>query len=276
MRLVYFRVEHASLVESETLKPEPELVTPADLTRVFHQLELLVDYAHMVTSLSTEHRRTASAAAAAATAAAWTLMYDHLRESLESKGPDAPQTGSELSREQQHEPTLPDTAPPTEFARIVSEELGINPQDIAVRGEPTGLDLIKKIIARSGRGRSSTGDRADVSVIALRMGSPLEILVEIPPATWPLLGFGLLALTERLATMPVRIARKRKEELLRSAMLARQTSMVIDGRADALAELLLREGPHRLSRAPDEVSFMDPGDPHDELVASGPGPPGSR
>ena len=272
MRLVYFQPEHASAAETEAPTREPEPVTPADLTRVFRQLELLIDYAQMLTSGPAERRRTPSAAAPAGVRIA---TYPHLRDSLESKEPDDPQKGREPSGEQGHDPGLP-VVPSEYFARIVSEELGINPEDIKLRGLPTGLDLIKKAIAQAGTGRSTPGDRGDVSVIALRMGSPLDILVEIPPATWPLLGFGLLALTERLATMPVRIARKRKQELLKSAMLDRQASIVNEGRADALAELLLREGPDRPSRAPDEVTFLDPGDPDDELIASSPGPTESR
>jgi hypothetical protein len=109
------------------------------------------------------------------------------------------------------------------------------------------------------------GPDDDVTVTALRMGSPLEVLVEIPSALWPVLALGLLTLTERITTMPVRIARKRKEELLKSAILDRQTTLVNDGRADVLAQLLIQEGPHRDARAPDEVLFLDPEDPEDEL-----------
>lgn len=103
------------------------------------------------------------------------------------------------------------------------------------------------------------------SVIALRMESPLQAVLEIPLVTWPALAIGLLALTERIATMPVRISRKRKQELLKSAIVDKQTQLVVDSSADVLARLLLREGPDRRISGPSEVTFLDPDDPSEEL-----------
>lgn len=265
MRLVYFKPQDDP--------PAPAPITPADLTHVFQQLELLIDYAWLTTQAPTEPPRAGhSRASHSYQTKALALWMAYSRLGAEPEDPETP----EPREEQWHDPATPETAPPTELARIVSEELGVRLEDIELResqlrGPPSGQDLIRKAQALSRSHELRLDDRAALSVVALRMGSPLEILVEIPPATWPLLGLGLLALAERIATMPVRIARKRREELLKSAMLDRQTSLVSNGRADVLAELLLRDG-HGPSKAPDEIAFLDPGDPDDELEAVSPAP----
>lgn len=102
-------------------------------------------------------------------------------------------------------------------------------------------------------------------IVSVRMGSPLEVLFEIPMVAWPGIGFGLLALAERIATSRVRISRKRKEELLRAAIIETETARVNEVRADVLGQLLLADGRQTETR-PDEVAFVDPEATHDELV----------
>lgn len=109
------------------------------------------------------------------------------------------------------------------------------------------------------------GPDPTVSVVSVRMGSPLVAVLEIPPALWIGTAFAFLALAERIATAPVRISRKRKEELLRIAVTDEQIER-IHIRADSLSELLLDEGPREASRGPVEIVFTDPGDPDEEIV----------
>ncbi len=103
-----------------------------------------------------------------------------------------------------------------------------------------------------------------VTVASVHLNSPLEVVLAIPVVVWPGLAIGLLALAELIATAPVRISRKRKEELLKSAILDTRIALAESGRADVLAELLLEEGPApRLG--PSEIVFDDPDEPEDEL-----------
>ena len=109
---------------------------------------------------------------------------------------------------------------------------------------------------------------SDVAVVSVQMASPLEVALEIPAALWLPFGFGFLALAERIATMGVRIARKRKQELLKAAITDKQIQLVSEGRADVLALLVLNEGPRAGSSGPDEIVFSDPNDPDDEVEAA--------
>jgi len=105
----------------------------------------------------------------------------------------------------------------------------------------------------------------EVAVVSIEMSSPLVAVYEIPPALWPVLGSGILMLMERIATAPVRIARKRKEELLKIAELDARIKLEHSARADVLAEILRREGPAH-STGPSDVVFIDPDNPDDELA----------
>lgn len=117
---------------------------------------------------------------------------------------------------------------------------------------------------------------APVEVVLVQMASPLNVVLEIPPAAWVPLGLGLVLLAEQIATMPVRIARKRKEELLKLALADRQIKSLLaenrleslEERAKVLGRLLLNEGPSADARGPSEVAFVDPDDPQDELEVS--------
>jgi hypothetical protein len=101
-----------------------------------------------------------------------------------------------------------------------------------------------------------------VVVATVRMESPLDVVLEIPAVVWLTSGLAFLALTERLATMPVRIARKRKDELLKIAV-AHVEMQRLKHQADVLAKLLQQQG-----APPDQVTFTTPGEPGDELTVS--------
>jgi len=143
VRLVYFKSGDAQLIQADP--PQRAPVTPADLTRVFHQIELLIDHAFLITASASVDR-----------------------------------------------------------AVIVGDELGVDPDDVQVRVTPTRgefdpeqLKRLRRSVKRSvsevlGRPRYEA-----VYVTRMRMGSPLDVLLEIPLATWPLLGLGLIALAER-------------------------------------------------------------------------------
>jgi hypothetical protein len=123
-------------------------------------------------------------------------------------------------------------------------------------------------VARAKRGEL-TFNYGQIDVVTVCMASPLEIVLDIPTAAWVGGLFGLLALAERIATAPVRISRKRKEELYEIAVLDRATAalsqprdLVAEAPADALSELILQA---RLGAGPDEITFFDPEDPDEEL-----------
>lgn len=183
----------------ETTKPAP--LVPADLAYAFRQLELLIQYAPLVTSPTTADLSQADLSEADLSKAHLSYLWSSMRD-------------------KHGEP---------------------------VRGTLVGL-----------------GDE-ETWVVSVRMGSPLEVVLQIPAVLWSGIAIGLLALTERITTTPVRIARKRKEELLRSAILDQQIELVRAGSADVLAQLLLEEGPCRATRGPDNIAFLDPDDPDDQL-----------
>lgn len=245
MRLVYF-----SRVDRDGLAP----VTPGDLTRVFRQLDLLVEYARSITPRPQP----------------W--------------APYPPYPAPEFSRET----LLPDSQEDQEAVKralvTTMKRLKEKAAEAAARlesGDLEGLSVDDVLHDELWRARPDVLPRAgwtisinrpasdeQIAVIALRMGSPLEVLVAIPLIAWPGIAIGLLALAERVTTMPVRITRKRKAELLKIAILDKQTQLVKDGQADVLAKLLLEEGPERRPHAPDEIVFLDPDEPEDELEAA--------
>jgi len=146
--------------------------------------------------------------------------------------------------------------------------LGESNSDIAVR---LGLSpgTIRAVMAATRRKLQRDTDllrqvTPEVTVASVHMASPLQVVLEIPGATWLALGFGLVALTERIATMPVRIERKRKDELLKVAITQEET-VRLNHRADVLAELLVREASQVPNSTPDEVVFTAPDDLDDNV-----------
>lgn len=199
--------------------------TPADPARAFRQLELLIKYALLVTPPTK-----------ADLSPLWSSLYEKYVAPRE-----------EASLLEMLEDVPGEEMPPAAPAESKRPDRGLVPA--VLEGLP---------YERSVRGPS-------VSVISIRMESPLQVVLEIPAVLWAGMAIGLLALAERITTTSVRIARKRKEELLKIAILDKQTELVRAGRADVLAQLLLEHGPQRTARGPDEIAFVDPNDPEDEL-----------
>ena len=201
----------------------------AELARVFHQLDLLLDYAWLITRLPALGRGDLIVGEPnlfGITDSSETILRRSIAEVLARSAVDL----GELTAESQ----------------VALKTLGIS----------GGLHL-RELTARQAAQQSR--------VVSLQMGSPLEVILELPLVAWPGLAIGLIALIDRIATAPARIARKRKQELLRSAILDKQTQLVVDGQADVLATLLLKEGPDRPVRGPSSVAFLDPEDPAGEL-----------
>lgn len=234
MHLVYF-----GSVEQDDGPREHGPVLPGELTRVFHQLELLLNYAPRVT-----------AAEDIPAAASPVDLMEAVKRSLGAFRERAGAADDKTESDPRAEPVLEVRS--SFEGLIVSISHVDNPGGPAA-GPGTSQDAAPLVAAQS------------PSVIALRMDSPLEILVQVPVAGWPVLGIGLIALTERIATMPVRITRKWKQERLKSAVLDKQTQAVISTRADVFARLLLENGPARDHSGPHEVTFLDPDDPGGEL-----------
>jgi len=105
-----------------------------------------------------------------------------------------------------------------------------------------------------------------VTVVAITMQSPLHVLLQVDPKVWPVIGFAFVALLERIATMGVRIGRKRREELLRSQVLDEVSKGVREGQLDRLLPLLREPGPSTGSvLGLDAVTIHDPNHPDDPL-----------
>lgn len=117
------------------------------------------------------------------------------------------------------------------FARWA--ELVVPPKDVTITLQPSP-DVTTRLNTLS----STVSKQFPVHVVVLRMNSPLEVILEIPPPLWVVAGFGFIALAERIAIAPVRISRKRKEEILKSAQLDHKIKTIAEMRADALAETL--------------------------------------
>ncbi len=100
---------------------------------------------------------------------------------------------------------------------------------------------------------------AEPRIVELRMTSPLEVLLEIPPYWYPVLGGSLLLLAERICTFGPRVSAARKRSLLEAAVWDAERKRVAEGQADALAQLLLDQGPERDGpRGPDYLDVLDP------------------
>lgn len=97
----------------------------------------------------------------------------------------------------------------------------------------------------------------------VQMALPTPVLLDIPSPLWVPLGFAIVALVERIATMSVRIARKHEQELLRRAIARKQIQLVIEGRADGLLLISLPENGLRRG-SPSEVGFNNTDDPDDK------------
>ena len=235
MRATYF----TWLAPDERPSPAPPRgVTPSDLAIAFRQLELLVDFAGRLGN--------------------------------------EPPIG--VGAEPRPETKLVTESTPGGETRVrieyeYSAEYGAEPPDVA---DLLWLDRSRatrellRALSRSAPQGTRIGGIPEVTAVSVRMDSPLEVVLEIPGSLWPILAFGLLALGERIATAPVRIARKRKKELLDLAILDAQIDLVNsrDARAlNVLGELLQDAGP-RSRRGPDEIVFEDPGDSDDELIAA--------
>lgn len=102
-----------------------------------------------------------------------------------------------------------------------------------------------------------------VELVSIEMRSPLVIDVTLPWFALKAGGFVgyVLWLGERICTFRPRVARKRKKDLLMAAAFDRFRTRIDQGRADALAAELIKDG---LGNRPDHMDFLDPTDPDDD------------
>lgn len=100
-------------------------------------------------------------------------------------------------------------------------------------------------------------------VIAVSMASPLAFLIKLPADSIIALGKALVTLLDDIATSPVRIARKWKEEMLRIEQIERERELLREGRAATIARLQIREAN---GIRPSSVRIFDGEAPEGELV----------
>jgi len=246
-------------------------ISPEDVRRAFRQIELLIEYARSMSARpstsagsSADPRIQEALAALAASELATELAQEELiaahaaedlraarlsleaaRAALEGKRPPPVESGDARD-------TL------AEASRVTRAAHELNAAEVAAQ---RAWSRAEQIFTGAGA-RTDLG--SGVAIRSIEMRSPLIAVVEIAPALWPVIGSAILLLIEGIATAPARIARKRKEELLKSAVLDAKAEIVKRVQADVLAGLLRKEGPIRLP-GPDEVVFIDPDDPDDEL-----------
>lgn len=229
VKAVHMRVTYFAAGSSELTTPAVRLapVTPRALARATHQLELMIEYAALLSDGQTSARNPVD------------QKIRPLSESALDVGDLVHLFGQDPS-----------------FAESALDQLSEGRHAELTKGTAA-------IMARLSAKLSAQRDER-VTVASVHLSSPLEVVLAIPVVVWPGLAIGLLALAELIATAPVRISRKRKEELLKSAILDTRIALAESGRADVLAELLLEEGPApRLG--PSEIVFDDPDEPEDEL-----------
>jgi hypothetical protein len=102
-------------------------------------------------------------------------------------------------------------------------------------------------------------------VVTVRMGSPLEIVLHLPPEAWTAMAFGLVLLAERICTFGPRVSRRRRRPLLEATVCDEARKDLLAGRDDGPALSLLSEGP---PGGPTHIDFLDPEAPSDEPVRS--------
>jgi RNA polymerase sigma factor (sigma-70 family) len=286
MRVVYFAADSTAPTASTPL-------LPADLTRVFRQLDLLVEYAELLTQaaspalVDSPWLRTATrtalrdirdddlvAAVRAGDDRAFELLFERYRARISAyvhemirdhdRAEDITQDVFIMALRRMRETDRALTFKPWIYAlaRKACVDALRRMRMTSALSPDTEMDEASPV---SQPASPSSKTPRHASVISLRMGSPLDVVLEIPIVAWSFVGLGLLALAERIATAPVRIARKRRQELLKTAVIDRQTQLINDGKADVLAQLLLKEGPRGPTRGPDDITLFDPADPGDEL-----------
>jgi hypothetical protein len=102
--------------------------------------------------------------------------------------------------------------------------------------------------------RPATGP-ADVALVSIMMESPLTVVVALASGGIAALGYGLVAIAERICTFRPRVSRMRKEELVRAADLDRLLDERALGRLEMLKLTLEAEAD---GIAPERIDFMDP------------------
>lgn len=117
---------------------------------------------------------------------------------------------------------------------------------------------------RRGRGKAE----AVYEVRSVEMRSPLAIVLEVQPEAAFLLGFGLLALLERMATARTRISTKRAKDLRDKARFDRERHLIEQGRVDMGIQLLAGQP------TPDTIEIVSGGEDFDDALPIGLDPKG--
>ena len=251
MRATYFSGPPTMAWAEAAASINPPGVSITDVARALRQLELLVKYATLVQ----QRAPTASGADISAYSVLLAALAHLPRVASGERSVAEPSSGDDVVEAKIIEESVPlrESGLPT---HPLAEWPGLVPLLPQLSRVKWSSQVLADVAPKSAEDQ--------VSVISIEMRSPLTAVLEIPPTLWPVLGGGLLLLVERIATAPVRIARKQKEELLKIAALDQRIRQAQAGRADGFSDLLREEGP-RGSTGPTEVIFVDPDDPNDEL-----------
>jgi hypothetical protein len=95
------------------------------------------------------------------------------------------------------------------------------------------------------------------SVVSIKMRSPLQVAVAIPPEAYPALVPGLVLLAYKICRFGPRVSAARAKDLRDKAMYDQQKKLILEGKADAFA-FVLAEHP-----MPDRMDFLGPGEDPD-------------
>jgi len=131
---------------------------------------------------------------------------------------------------------------------------------VVASGEPLwpaaeGTEFALQAVDIEGFGAS----QPKVEVASIEIGS-LHVLLRIPGELVGQIGIGLVKLGERICISPIRVSRKRKEELLKKRIVEKAIEEVDNGRADGLALQILSNSQIPGLR-PKGLDVLDPGDP---------------
>lgn len=119
--------------------------------------------------------------------------------------------------------------------------------ELSEKGELTAQQRIN--IARKGA--------EGVEIVSVSMGSPLKVVLKIPASVIEHIASSAIRIGAQICEFPSRVGAGRAENKLRKAVAERQTTLVQQGRADAIVLDLLAGTPGHRGVRPAHMDYTD-------------------